>query len=150
MLTKNCGFTVIELILVISIMAILISVSYSGFYGWLEYYKLHSDIKELYFSFIKIRQLTIMKQEVHGIRFEEEKRKYIIFSETRGDIDTNLLRQGVSYSEGDIRFGGDNKMTFKPIGTAEGGHVTLTDRRGNEFVIYVYGHTGRVRYERKD
>ena len=93
------------------------------------------------------RQLSIIKQEAHGISFD--KNSYKLFSEVKGIIKTEKLGPKTILFER-INFGGDNKMSFKPTGTAEGGNVTLTNNINQKYKITVYSHTGRVRYKKNE
>lgn len=142
---REAGFTILEILLVIALFSVLISLSNIGIRSWLAKSRLDSDVKELYFTFLKARQLAITMQEDYGLRFNEIAREYILFSDYDGDIETYKLRDGVLFS--DISFGGDDEMTFKPLGTAEGGHVTLTNETDREYKVVVTGTTGRVRIE---
>ncbi|MDQ7031262.1 MAG: prepilin-type N-terminal cleavage/methylation domain-containing protein [Desulfonauticus sp.] len=47
MLKKNLGFTLIEIIIVIAILAILLGIAIPTFTSWLEKYKIEEDIKKI-------------------------------------------------------------------------------------------------------
>ena len=148
MIVNQTGVTLIELLLVISIIFIMVVLFNSGIRNLLESLKLRADFRKLYTMFLKARQLTIIKQKPYGIFFNQEQRAYTLFCENGSDIKTIDLKNGINYHNGDIVFGGDKKMTFKPLGTAEGGHVSICNKLNENYKIIVSGLTGRVRYEK--
>lgn len=145
---KQDGFTLIELIFVISIISLVLAAAGSGFGSWVSSFKLNTEIRNLYYTFLKARQMAITNQEDYGLIFDVEEGSYSLFSDSEGKIEDRKLSQGCFYKSDDIAFGGDAKMVFKPYGTAEGGHVTLTDGKNLEYAVIISGHTGRVRFEK--
>ena len=137
------GFTLIETVMVVSIIFILITMFSWKINNWISYFRLKSDLRSLYSIFLTARQLAIMKQEPHGLIFEQN--RFHLFSEFNGILKTKSLSSGIKFVQ-DIHFGNDNKMSFKPLGTAEGGNVTLMNNFNQKYKITVYSHTGRVRF----
>ena len=149
MFTENKqGFTLLEVMLVLAVLAVILSVTSFGFRSWLDYYRLRAESRQLYFTFLKARQYAIIKQEGYGLAFDPQKGAYTLFSENKGEIQTYLLPSGVYFQEEGIAFGNSQQMTFRPTGTARGGHVILENGSGINYQIVVYGLTGRVRFQR--
>lgn len=140
----NKGFTIIEVLLVLSMLFILISIFSLRINGLILYFKLKIELNELYSQFLKARQLSIINQDVYGLSFNNSENSYTLFSEKKGKIDTKKMNSGVTYF--DINFRRGNIMTFKPTGTAESGHIIIGNRTGKKYKIIIYGLTGRVRY----
>mgnify|MGYP006299388009 CR=1 FL=1 len=145
---NNKGFTLIELVIVISIIFILATVSNYSFRSVIDYFKLKSNFREIYANFLKARQLAIINQERFGIAFDVTGNKYTVFRKGGVVLRTINLSKGIKYVKKEIDFGKDNKMRFTPMGTAEGGHITITNNFDKRYTIIVYSHTGRVRFEK--
>lgn len=143
-MNQEQGFTMIEILLVVSLIFILSSTFSWNIGNFSSYFRLQSDLRQMYHTFMQARQLTILKQKEYGILFKASKNSYYLYSEKEGIIKTNQLKKGIKFNK--IKFGGDNKMTFKPIGTAEGGSISLENKNNLSYKITVYSHTGRIRY----
>ncbi len=144
-LNNKSGFTLMEIIITISLITILISAGTQGIQGFTAYIKLEGDMRKLYSQFLQARQLAIIKQKDYGIIFDKKKRIYKLVDEEMG-ISSNKLNDGIKF--GNISFGTNNQVTFKPGGTARGGHVEISNNFNRKYKIIVSPHTGRVRYER--
>ena len=143
----NRGFTLLEVIIIVSVIIILFSISINSLNGWKNYFGIKSAVNKLYFNFLEVRQLALITHEDCGIYFDDKKNQYFLFKES-GEIYKRVpLPDNIYFNEGDITFGGDRRVIFKPIGTAEGGHIIISTS-GHQYSIIVYGHTGRIRYER--
>ena len=145
---KQKGFTILELLVVISIFSLLVSLTalHTG-RSVVTFFRLHLASRQLYFDFLAARQQAIRGQDEYGIRFDLAEGSYTFFSGKKGDLKKNYLSNNLAFKE--ISFTGNRpEASFKPTGTARGGSVVIASNTGNSYRIVVYGVTGRIRYER--
>lgn len=147
--SREVGFVLVELLVVISIIGLLATGTMFGAQRLLSKSKLETGTQEILSDFRKAQQLAISKQVNYGIRFDAESNEYTIFNNEQGDIKTKQLSKGIRYDEDGIVFGGDQKVTFIPMGTADSGHLTLITDIGEKYKIVVSG-IGRIRLEKLD
>jgi prepilin-type N-terminal cleavage/methylation domain-containing protein len=145
--SREDGFVLLELLVVLGIMGIVISGAVFGARKMIPRSELEAGTYEIISDFRRIQQQAISEQRDYGIRFDDENNEYIVFNDDEGDIRIKELDKNLVYHE--IRFGGDKEVTFKAIGTADNGHVTLINDNGMKYRITVSGQ-GRVRVEKED
>ncbi len=141
---KNKGFTILELMVTISIFFLIVSFSNYGINGWVSKIKLESDMRAVYTQLLKARQLAIINQINYGIKFEPQNDSYILIKEET-ELEIKKLNEGIKYSR--ISFGDSNQVTFTPLGTARSGHVKIKNTYSDSYKLIVAPHTGRIRYE---
>lgn len=143
---KTAGFTLIEILITISLLLIIFSVFSFQLNGWISYFKLKTDIRDLYSTLLMARQLSILNQENYEIIFNIKEKSYNLLSENGSNIQSKKLRSGIQYYK--LNFKRGSIMSFTPIGTAEGGSIILNNNTGEKYILTVYSHTGRVRYSK--
>lgn len=118
------GFTLIELMFVIIIIAILASISIPTFYRWLPKYKLRAATRDLYSNF-QLAKLTAIKrntnstitfdQPINGITYD-----YVVYVDSDRDLEydageeviTKVLLSSYGNVSYDISQGGGDGITF--------------------------------------
>lgn len=133
---KNLGLTFVEVLVTISIAAIIAGVGFSAFYQWRNSVSLINQIDELKSKVVEIRQLAISAAEEKnwGIHFETE--QYIIFSgdsynqsEPSNQIvvlkSAEIFNAATTLSNGNESFGPDLIFTKFTGQTPNIGTVTL-------------------------
>ena len=84
--TSN-GLTLIELLIVITIIAILIVVAGLAFQGWRGKYNVESQIKEMYVDLMNTRARALQRNRMHFVRLAAT--SYIIYEDTNPAPDGN-------------------------------------------------------------
>ena len=146
-LKEEKGFTIVELMVIVVIIA-----SFSGLFlfvltGFVDYFRLRSEVREVYSLFLSARQRAIFHQEDHVIRFDVFKQQIILYSQQQGELEVHCLGdKSIELKQSNIIFGGNGEVNFKPVGTSGSGRV-IFETKDHAFQIVVYGVTGRVRYE---
>ncbi|SJZ86236.1 type II secretion system protein [Selenihalanaerobacter shriftii] len=142
---KEEGFTLLEIMVVLSLVGILSSLIIVRSGNLVSRYRLEATINEMTSDFRRVQQRAISEQVTYGIRFNPTNETYTLFNEDDGDIETKDLDDSLEYD--DVVFGGDQEVTFKPIGTADNGHITVANDNNDGYTIWV-SILGRIRLEK--
>ena len=140
---NSSGFTVIELMVIIAIVATLAAIAIPNFIGWLPKRHLQSSASDVQAA-INLAKMTAIKENTNvDLEFDPNTEKYKI-SYTDLDRDGNpflrtfrdkRLSPGINLQSTDFT---DNKLTFTSRGLAmEGGDIILKNKRGEERKINV-------------
>jgi prepilin-type N-terminal cleavage/methylation domain-containing protein len=151
------GFTLVELIVALSIFAILCSIAIPAYSSWLPDYKLKSAVRELYSNMNLAKMLSIKENKKYQIVFETgglgsyrvvrpdgttEKRIKFEEYDKIGGVGYGAGRATKSAKEGGGLIQADgvsyqnNKISFNPKGLASGmGYVYLENQKGVAYAI---------------
>lgn len=88
---NNKGMTLIELIIVVTIIGILVTSLAFSFQGWVSGYKVESQIKELYMDLINMRTRAMQRNRMHFVDLTTT--QYNIYE------DTNTVPNGDGISD---------------------------------------------------
>jgi prepilin-type N-terminal cleavage/methylation domain-containing protein len=66
---KEDGITLIELIIVISVLAILVVALGFSFQGWMGRYRVENEIKQMYIDLMNVRARAMMRNRMHFVDF---------------------------------------------------------------------------------
>jgi prepilin-type N-terminal cleavage/methylation domain-containing protein len=77
---NNKGMTLIELIIVVTIIGILVTSLAFSFQGWVSGYKVESQTKELYMDLINIRNRAMQRNRMHFVDLTST--QYTIYEDT--------------------------------------------------------------------
>jgi prepilin-type N-terminal cleavage/methylation domain-containing protein len=144
-LIKKSGFTVVELIIVISIIGILFSFSSGSLRTLLSYYKLRVSTDEIVSYLRKTKQLAISKHARYGLELISSKEFGIYKDGETGYIENCFLEDGILASHSRS----NNKTTFSPLGTAYSGTITLSNSYGKSYNVII-SSSGKIRVEKDD
>lgn len=86
---KNSGVTLIELLIVVSIVGILVIAMGFSYEGWMGNYRLESQTKELYFDLTDARTRAMTRHRMHFARLDAQ--QYTIFEDTNLPPDGNTI-----------------------------------------------------------
>jgi prepilin-type N-terminal cleavage/methylation domain-containing protein len=84
---KNSGITLIELIVAISIVGVLAVAFAFEFQGWINGYKVESEIKEIYVDLMNARARAMQKNRIHFVGLTTT--QYTIYEDTDPAPDGN-------------------------------------------------------------
>ena len=166
---KNSGFTLIELIIVIVVLAILAAISVPIFLSWLPEYRLRSAADDLYAHLQHAKMQAIRNNANWAVQFNTASDSYTILS----NWDTSLLTgtpqktvdlsdhgSGVGYGRGDATssigtYDADgvtyfeNRVVFNRRGMVNNlGYVYLSNNAGTDRAVGTPAFAGVVRLRR--
>ncbi|MGE5454327.1 MAG: prepilin-type N-terminal cleavage/methylation domain-containing protein, partial [Methylocystaceae bacterium] len=136
---RQSGFTLLELLLVLMVMAVVGAVVYPNLTNIIDSLRLRSDALLLAQEMRAARTEAIMSQEARDIRFYPNNSYYKIFPSNR----VIYLSQGIRIQENN--FPEDplfyvHRCRFHASGVPTGGHISLVNRQGQQkhVIISVY------------
>lgn len=158
---KNSGFTLVELMTTIAIIAVLAAVAIPNMIAWLPDYRLRSGAAEM-LSALQLARLSAIKENAEvAVRFDTGSDEYLVFVDngegggTPGnesqDGSERVIRSGKMAPDAQIDSagfsGGLSRVSFTGRGLTKGfrvGTVMLENSKGHQKEIVV-NMTGRCR-----
>jgi prepilin-type N-terminal cleavage/methylation domain-containing protein len=147
------GFTIIEMMVTLIIIAIVLSFAIPSFFVWLPNYRLSSAARDLFSSMQQARMSAVKANGNYTINFDTANQIYTVLDNSGGTVKTvNLSDYGsnIQYGNGAAlnTFGGGagfddfvtytapvNTATFTPRGLANEGYVYLTNEKNTAYVV---------------
>ncbi|MCK4437054.1 GspH/FimT family pseudopilin [bacterium] len=147
------GFTLLELLVVLAIMAMLTGMSVPAISGYIKGARLKGGAREIASALRLARTMAITKRDIYSVDFDIANRQFWIewsgnvVGETYTLPDTiDIRRPGAIYNEDDYITFVNNQADFKATGGLSGtsGSVWVADKNDNYKRIGVSNTTGRV------
>ena len=140
LLKHNNGFTLIEIIVVISIISIITGIFFGGLKTLQPSMHLSSTVRDLATDLHYIQQQAVSEQFNYGISFFTDTNEYQILkyitSTTTQEISTKPLAEGINFQE--IKDFTDNTVIFNPYGSVkEAGSVSLINSKQEIKIISI-------------
>jgi type IV fimbrial biogenesis protein FimT len=145
------GFTMIEMIVTLAIIAIVFSFATPSFFVWLPNYRLGSAARDVFSSMQQARMSAVKANGTYVINFDTTNQKYTVLDDGGGTLkDVNLSDYGsnIQFGNGaalntvigDTNFDDNvtystNQATFTSRGLADDGYVYLTNEKNTAYVI---------------
>lgn len=103
---NNAGFSLIELVVTISIMGILMGIAGLSFSSWQKKSKFESQVREMYADLVDARNRAFTQKKVHGIVFQPN--GYVMksySSEAEYKFSSDAAANGVEIMNKPLKFG---------------------------------------------
>jgi len=135
--TQVKGFTLLELLIVISFVAIIMAIGIPNFSKWKEKYEINGQAKKVYFDMMLARSTSVKNNNNVSVTFDVSKNLYKVHNDTNSD---SIEDHGESIKsvnlENNVEFGYvpglrdiDGNMVTSPVFLESGNTVTF-NRRG--------------------
>jgi len=147
--TQVKGFTLLELLIVISFVAIIMAIGIPNFSKWKEKYEINGQAKKVYFDMMLARSTSVKNNNNVSVTFDVSKNLYKVHDDTNSD---SIEDHGESIKsvnlENNVEFGYvlglrdiDGNMVTSPVFLESGNTVTFnrrgqTSKGGSIFLIH--------------
>jgi len=158
---RNKGFTLIELMVVISIIAIMLAVGIPMFLRELPNYRLREAARQVFQDMNLAKMHAISTNQNYGIYFNHsgatvngtQNHRYTLFQDSgtiAGQLDANDYKEKENWSLPDTitiqaTTFANNTVIFRPRANSNGGTVTLSNQNGKTSTVDVLANTARVK-----
>jgi prepilin-type N-terminal cleavage/methylation domain-containing protein len=157
-LASAAGFTLIELIVVISVMLITLTIALPSFVQWTESLRYREVSRDIASKLRSGRQMAVSNNLEYRLEFDIDGRQYRLVQGNLSSGSTDWtevvkpwksLDPSVAWATGGSCGGtADMNIEFNPNGTASSGTTCIQDRSGVEqYRVEVTASSGRVRIE---
>ena len=138
---RNKGYTLMELMVVVGIIALLLALSLNGIYNLIQWNKLNTAAALLSSELKNTQSRAFYEGIYYKIEFQPTYERYKIFKET--ELERKVQLENIDLFHTNFT---DNRVRFLPNGSPSmGGTVTLKNRRGKVLYVIMTPVTARVR-----
>jgi prepilin-type N-terminal cleavage/methylation domain-containing protein len=160
---RQSGFTLLELIVTMAVLAILAGIAIPGFTAWLPNYRLRSAALDVFSNFQQAKVLAVRANRDHRVEFNQPANDQYQIKDcgagtcSDGDEDVVKIVDLDNYGNpGEVSFGGgdatinvpgsgpvpgtgvsygSNIATFNPRGMGNAGYVYIQNTKGTSYAI---------------
>ena len=143
---KDSGFTLIELIVIIAIVAVFAGIAVPNFLSYMPKYRLNGAARQVMGDLMAARMKAVKENNRFKVFFLDNHQYKILDDDNNNNTEdsgewTNTKDIQSEYS--DVTFSATANPIFYPRGTAYGSTITLTNSTGSKYVKVAI--TGRVK-----
>lgn len=160
-LSKNSGFTLVEISIVLAVIGILLTIAIPSFRQMMAHMKLKNAASQLYSEMSKARMAAVHDRETYVVNFDLAGTRLTVaqkdggWSSTAGGDDWRGLVIYRDESDPDVLFFAADSISFYSDGTsnAEGekaAYIKTEPYNGERYRVSVVGSTGKVSMEHWD
>ncbi len=142
LLKRNHGYTLIEVMLVLVIIAIVAAISSGSLRKVIENYRLNTAINDLISFMYKTKQLAILNQSNFGIEILSSNKFGVYKVGTTGYIEMYDMNNNFIINHNHD----DNNIIFYPLGTMEQGTIEVYNTNNKKRKV-ITSTVGRIRKE---
>ena len=147
--TKRCGFTLLELVLVIGLLLVVTAVALPGIAGWQARLPLDRAVAAIQHTCLEARVLAIQTGTTHAVQLSKQKSEVYMFPT---GVVKNRKRQpefplGQDIVTFDFLDSEGHKLTrllFYPDGTSSSAQIAVTDENEHQTVLILDRLTGML------
>ncbi len=161
-ITRDTGFSLVEVVVVLSLLSILSTIAIPSFLDWLPHYRLKSATRDLYSNMQRAKIGAIKNNKDWALVFEPTNRRYLLCSDkgtddvwsATGDNTIETIAQLADYQSG-VGYGHDNVNSdisgddfptddvsynsnvavFNSKGTGSSGYVYLENEKSSAYAV---------------
>lgn len=143
--SKQSGFTLVEMMIVIAILAVLVGIAIPNYLAWLPKSRLNGAARQIMGNLMWARMQAVNQNNNFRVFFLDSHNYQILDDDdNNGNINGGEWTQtkDIQQEYSDVTFSATRNPIFYPRGTAWGATITLSNSAGS---VYVKIHlTGRV------
>jgi prepilin-type N-terminal cleavage/methylation domain-containing protein len=145
------GFTMIEVMVVIGIIAILAGAAIPGFSAWIPDYRLKSAVQDLYSNMQLAKMEAIRSNSQYRISFDTTNKTYQVIrpdGSTEKEVNLSDYGSGVTYGGGGVEYDDDDiGFTSRGMTDEDEKWVYLTNAKNTSYRVGTL-RSGVIRLER--
>jgi len=151
------GLTLLELVIVLSIIAISAAIGIPSWIAGKPWRELKAAARDVYGEFMKAKTRAVATSRAHRVFFDVEHGLMKLMEGEVGCFRASMCNTWTDVPGGEMRIPrsisivgspfGDNNAGFNVDGTAEAGNVTLRNSKGQTYKVIV-SSAGRIRMEK--
>jgi prepilin-type N-terminal cleavage/methylation domain-containing protein len=140
------GITLIELVIVMAIIAIGAVLVMPNIGAWIPTYRLKGVTRDI-ISTMRVAQMkAISSNKTYQVTFDPVGNNYILQYQGSGGLVNDGVAQTLPSGVQFVTTFGGNTASFYSDSSATGGTITVTNTKGSQKTITLWGTTGRIKH----
>ena len=153
-MTKENGFSLLELMIVLAIIAILSAIAVPNYFSWLPKYRLKTAATDLFSNMQLVKLQAVKTNQNVSIKFSTgpDRYRFAILSGTKTISLSDTYRSGIVFGRpaafpGDTVTYGSDILTFNTRGISNAGYAYLTNSNNTGYYRVGTLSSGVIRLE---